>query len=119
MFKVIKGSFRSHKSKDAYEMLQKPQKCPLFLLPHFLLFYDIVFTTSCEVSLNKFSPANCIEVPVQSQESERSCMCMLGVSIWRLFTIVLLDFGTLYFVFHFITICQTFNSFILMSEYNL
>jgi hypothetical protein len=32
--------------------------------------------------------------PVLSQESERSCMCVLGVSILSLSTIYLIDFGT-------------------------
>jgi len=45
------------------------------------------------------------EVPVPSQECERSCICVLGISIMPLSTIFLLDFGTvptvLYFCFSF------------------
>jgi len=47
-----------------------------------------------------------IEVPVPSQESERSCICVLGVSILPLSTILVLYFETVptvwYFIFHFI-----------------
>ena len=39
------------------------------------------------------SPAHNIEVPVSSQESERSCICVSGVSILPLSTILLLNFG--------------------------
>ena len=52
-----------------------------------------------------------IEVPVPSQESERSCICMLRVSIWPLSTIVPFDVWILnysgsvvFFVFHCIII---------------
>ena len=52
-----------------------------------------------------------IELPVLSKGSERSYICLLGVSMLPLFTIFLLDFGTfstvcvLFFsIFHFITI---------------
>ena len=41
------------------------------------------------------------EVPVPSQESKRSCICMLGVSILPLSMIFLLDFGTFPIVFFF------------------
>ena len=44
-----------------------------------------------------------IEVSVAIQESGSSCMCVLGISIMPLFTIFLLDFGTVpiewYFLF--------------------
>ena len=48
-----------------------------------------------------------IEVSVPSQESELSCVCVLGVSILPLSTIFLFDFGTVptmwfCFVFNFI-----------------
>jgi hypothetical protein len=43
-----------------------------------------------KTSLN---PAHNIEVPVPSQESERSCICVSGVSILPLSTIFLLNFG--------------------------
>ena len=42
-----------------------------------------------------------IEVPVSSQESEQSCICVLGVSIWPLSMIFLLDFGTVLTVWYF------------------
>jgi hypothetical protein len=57
------------------------------------------------------TPPHLIEVPVQSQESERSCICVLGLSILSLF----LRFyyigygfwncseGIVYFIFHFIS----------------
>ena len=34
-------------------------------------------------------------MPVRSQESERSCMCVSGVSFLALFTILIFDFGIL------------------------
>ena len=39
------------------------------------------------------------ELPVTSQESERSWICVLGVSTFPLSTIFLLYFGVLFFVF--------------------
>jgi hypothetical protein len=53
------------------------------------------------------TPPLFIEMPVPSQESERSCNCLLGVSVVPLSTIFLLEFGTVptvwyFFVFRFI-----------------
>ena len=36
----------------------------------------------CESVLNCLTTPHFIEVPVASQKSERSCICVLGVSIW-------------------------------------
>ena len=52
-----------------------------------------------------------IKVPVLSQESERSCICVLGVSNFLIFTIWLLKFGSVptvwYHLFvHFIIGCE-------------
>jgi hypothetical protein len=48
-----------------------------------------------EVWANKTSltPPLLIEVPVPSMESERACICVLGVSILPLSTILIFDFG--------------------------
>jgi hypothetical protein len=61
--------------------------------------------------------------PVLSQESEQSCICVLGVLILPLFTIFLLDFGTVssvvFFAFHFkilvITWKRRFSHYIIKS----
>jgi len=52
-------------------------------------------------------PPLCIEVHVPSHKSDRSCICVLGVSILPFSTIILLGFGTVptvwyFFVFFFI-----------------
>jgi hypothetical protein len=55
---------------------------------------DHIISLRVEISANKTSlilPL-LIEVPVPSQESEQSCICMLGVSILPLSTMFLLDF---------------------------
>ena len=41
-------------------------------------------------------PPLCIEVPVLSTESKRSCICVLMISILHLFTIFRLNFGTFF-----------------------
>ena len=41
-----------------------------------------------------FQTVEFTQVTVQSQERQRSCICVLGVSILLLFTIFLLNFGT-------------------------
>ena len=55
--------------------------------------------------ITKLTPPFCIEVPVLSQESERSCICVLRVSILPPCTIFLSDFGTVsivwFFSFHY------------------
>jgi hypothetical protein len=54
---------------------------------------------------NYYSSQQFIEVHVPSQESERSCICVLGVSMLPLPTILIFDFGidstVWYFVFVF------------------
>ena len=47
----------------------------------------------------------CVRGIVPSQESKRSCICVLGVSIFAsVSTVTGLDFGTVvFFVFHFIS----------------
>jgi len=47
------------------------------------------------------TPSLYIEVPVPSQESELSCICVVGVSLLPLSMIYLLDFGTVPTVFAF------------------
>jgi len=49
-----------------------------------------------------------IKVPVQSQESERSYICVLGQSILTICTIFLLGFGTVWYFVHYIV--TTFRS---------
>ena len=46
------------------------------------------------------TPSLYIEVPVPSQESELSCICVVGVSLLPLPMIYLLDFGTVPTVWH-------------------
>ena len=47
------------------------------------------------------TPELCMLVPVSSQESERSPICLRGVDIFFVSMICLLDFGNVFF--HFIT----------------
>ena len=64
-----------------------------------MYYFSNKFNLKCIIKSN-------IEVPVPSQESEWSCICVLELSIFPLSTIFLLDFGTVptvvFFVFHFI-----------------
>ena len=57
---------------------------------------DRIISLSREVWAHKISltPPPLIEMFVPSQESERSCICVLGVSICSLSMIFLLDFGS-------------------------
>jgi len=73
--------------------------------------HDHIISLRGEVWANTTSltPPSFIEVPVPSQESERSYMyiCVLGLSILPLSMIIRLDFGTVptvwYFFFQFIS----------------
>jgi hypothetical protein len=73
-----------------------------------------IITLRGEVWIHKTSltPPLFIEVSVPRDESERSCICVLGVSILllflRFFSIGFLNcsFGVVFFVFHFIEIKQ-------------
>jgi hypothetical protein len=56
---------------------------------HIISLKGVVWTNKTSLALPLF-----IEVPVLSQESERSCVSVLGVSILPLSTIFLLDFRT-------------------------
>ena len=46
-------------------------------------------------------PPPYFKVPVPSQESERSCICMLRLSISPLSTVLIFDFGTVPTVWYF------------------
>ena len=54
------------------------------------------------VHQTRLTPPPLIEVPVPSQERDRSFICVLGVPILPTFMILIFDFGLLVFVFHFI-----------------
>ena len=56
------------------------------------------------------SPATVIEVSVASYERERSCICMLVVSILPLPTIILSDFGHFRTVSYFCIMFHFINS---------
>jgi hypothetical protein len=58
--------------------------------------HDYIISLRGQVWAQKTSltPPLLIEVPVPRQESEQSCICVLGVLILPLYTIFLLDFGT-------------------------
>jgi hypothetical protein len=47
------------------------------------------------------TPPLFIEVPVSSQESERSCICVLGIPNVSLFMLLLVDIGTVPIVWSF------------------
>ena len=56
------------------------------------------FSHNASLNLNHFF---FIEVPVASQESEHSCICVFGLSILSLSTIFLSDFGIVPTVWYF------------------
>ena len=63
--------------------------------------------------LIQFSPILFIEVPVPSQESERSYICVSGISILPLSTIFLLNFRTVPTVLFFILLLEQKNGYFL------
>ena len=81
-----------------------------FFFTNYFLWKHRIISLNGEVWTHKTSstpPPLFIEVPVPSQESERSCFCVLGVSMLPLSMVLLLDFGTVSSVaflggFHFI-----------------
>ena len=65
--------------------------------PHVvIIFLDRITSLRGEVWTNKANLAlpRFIEVPVPSKESERTCICVLGVSVLLLSTILIFDYGT-------------------------
>jgi hypothetical protein len=79
-----------HKFQDYYSALYNnaaPSPSPVICEGwHFTCWkhwHNRIISLSCEVSLHKTSlaPPLCIEVPVPSLESDRSRICVLGVSI--------------------------------------
>jgi hypothetical protein len=67
------------------------------LYPHVvIILLDRITSLRGEVSINKTNLAlpRFIEVPVPSKESERTCICVLGVSVLLLSTILIFDYGT-------------------------
>ena len=63
-----------------------------------LIFTDIILPITTSLT-----PSYIIEVPVPSQEIERSRICVLGVSILHLFTILILDFEIVPTMWYFIS----------------
>jgi hypothetical protein len=56
---------------------------------------DCIFSLKGDVSVHKTGFKDrlpFIEVPVPSQENERACICVLGVPIYPLSTILIFDF---------------------------
>jgi hypothetical protein len=66
-----------------------------FFIPelHGLLILNVKKTR--EILKASLTPPLLIHVPVPTQESGQSCICVLGVSILPLSTIFLWDFGTI------------------------
>jgi hypothetical protein len=71
-------------------------KVDMLLTCGILLLHDDIISLRGEVWDNEISltPPLVIVIPVPSQESDRSCICVLGISILHISTIFLLDFGT-------------------------
>ena len=64
--------------------------------------HDCIISLSGKVWAPKktsLTPPLLIEVPVPRQESEPSCICVLGVSILSLSTILIFDFGIVSYFF--------------------
>jgi len=74
--------------------------------------HDFIFSLAWEVLAHKtiLAPPSFIEVPVPSQESEWSCICVLGVLILALPTIFLLTFGTVSTVWYLFVFLLTFGT---------
>ena len=71
-------------------------------------YFTVIFTVKVRAYKTGLTPPLFIKVSVPIQESERSCICVLGESVLPLSTIFLLDFGNIstvwdfLFVFHLI-----------------
>ena len=70
----------------------------------------VFLKTMASYNSNSLTPSLFTEVPELSQESERSCICVLGISNLPISTIFLLNFwsfsDSVEFVFHFIIGCE-------------
>ena len=77
----------------------------IYSIPSIEMFLHQLHKTNLTLSLF-------IEVPVPSQESERSCICVSGVSILPLSTTLVLDFGA-------VPIVCYFWFFILLPKYTI
>ena len=64
------------------------------------------FVCVCIYIYTSLTPSLFIEVPVLSQESERSCIYVLGISNLPISTIFLLNFGTVPTVWYFLIGCE-------------
>ena len=96
----------------------------LFLQRCVVNFVSFIITKLWVHTIN-LTPLRFIEVPVPSQESERSCICVLRVSFLPLSTFFLLDFGTgltmwyfLFFFFHFNSRYHLITNTLLVARYN-
>ena len=71
----------------------------------------VFIKTMASYNPTSLTPSLFTEVPVLSLESERSCICVLGISNLPISTIFLLNFwnfshSVILFFFHFITGCE-------------
>jgi len=81
------------------------------LIEYYCVRWSIVFRHWHVLLDTSLTPSLLIEVPVLSQESDQSSICVLGVSKLPISTIYLLNFRTVqtvwsFFVFHFIVSCE-------------
>ena len=77
----------------------------MFALSNSFKFFGVFFNECTRGRLTSLTPPLFIEVLVPRQESERSCICVLVISIFPLCTILIFYFGivvTACFLFHFI-----------------
>ena len=77
------------------------------------LAYDLIISLRGKdwVHITSLALPLVIEVPVSSQESEKSCICVLGVSTLPMSTILMFDVGivpTLWYFLFFILIVKTY-----------
>ena len=70
----------------------------------------VFLKTMASYNPTSLTPSHFIEVPVLSQESEQSCICVLGISNLHISTIFLLNFWNfsddVILFFHFIIGCE-------------
>ena len=95
------------------------QKMPNVLLTCGKHLHDCIISTSREVWAKKTSLTLplFIEVPVPRQENEWSCICVLGVLILPLSTILIFDFGIVTMVWYIINILFINVIYNMISQY--
>ena len=81
-------------------------------------YFTVIFTVKVRAYKTGLTPPLFIKVSVPIQESERSCICVLGESVLPLSTIFLLDFGNISTVWDFLFVFHLIVRSIMSSVWN-